>query len=508
MTQNKPNSLLQIQDLIDSNLEPFVDANSITPYLAQPETKKSRKMHNDLKSAITNVGLEDGMTISFHHAFRGGDKTINMVMATIAEMGFKNLTLASSSLASVHDPLVKHIENGVVTKIYTSGIRGELADAISNGLLKEPVHIHSHGGRVHLIKSGEINIDVAFIGVPCCDEYGNANGFHGKSRCGSLGYAKVDAEYANKVVMLTETLVGYPNHPASITQDRVDAVVEVDEVGDAEKIGGGETRLTSNPRELLIAKQAAEVIDKSGYFKDGFSLQTGSGGASLAVTRFLEDKMITQGITAEFGLGGITSTMVAMHEKGLIRNLLDVQCFDAGAADSLSRNPHHIEISANEYANPSSKGAVVDRLDIVILSALEIDTGFNVNVITGSDGVIRGASGGHSDTAAAANLAIIVAPLVRGRIPTVVGQVTNVVTPGQSIDVLVTDHGIAVNPERSDIREKLIEANLPVMDIEVLQQRAEILTGKPEPIEFEERVVGYVRYRDGSVIDVIKQVKA
>lgn len=508
MTINTLQSLLPMDELEARNLIPFVDANTITPHLADEAGKKKRKIKAGLKEAIIEMGLEDGMTISFHHAFRGGDKTVNMVMSTIAQLGYKNLTLASSSLTSVHAPLVEHIKNGVVTKIFTSGIRGELAEAISGGLLKEPVHIHSHGGRVHLVKNGEIDIDIAFIGVPCCDEYGNANGFHGKSRCGSLGYAKIDAEHAKKVVMLTESLVGYPNHPASIAQDRVDAVVQVEEVGDPSKIGGGETRLTKNPRELLIAKQAAEVIAHSGYLKDGFSLQTGSGGASLAVTRFLEDKMVRDGITAEFGLGGITSTMVAMHEKGLIKNLLDVQCFDAGAADSLSRNPHHIEISANEYANPSSKGAVVDRLDVVILSALEIDTGYNVNVITGSDGVIRGASGGHSDTAAAANLSIIVAPLVRGRIPTIVEKVTNVVTPGQSIDVLVTDHGIAVNPARADIRDKLIAAKLPVVDIEALQQRAELLTGKPEPIEFEERIVGYVRYRDGSVIDVIKQVKA
>lgn len=68
-----------------------------------------------------------------------------------------------------------------MSKIYTSGIRGALADSISNGLLDEPVHIHSHGGRVHLIQSGELYIDMAFIGVPCCDEFGNANGFKGKS---------------------------------------------------------------------------------------------------------------------------------------------------------------------------------------------------------------------------------------------------------------------------------------------------------------------------------------
>ncbi len=494
--------------LLPEAMRLFTDANTLTPHLNDIESKLSRKLQPNLKQAILDSGLKDGMTISFHHAFRGGDKVVNLVLDMIASMGFKNLTLASSSLTGIHSPIVGHIKNGVVTKIYTSGIRGELGEAISNGLLKEPVHIHSHGGRVHLVKSGELKIDVAFIGVPCSDEFGNANGMHGKSRCGSLGYAKIDAQHANKVIMLTESLVGYPNHPASISQDSVDAVVQVEEVGDASKIGGGETRLTSNPRELLIAKRAADVIINSGYFKQDFTLQTGSGGASLAVTRFLENSMEKNGITAEFGLGGITSTMVAMHEKGLIRNLLDVQCFDAGAADSLSRNPNHIEISANEYANPSSKGAVVDRLDVVILSALEIDVNFNVNVITGSDGVVRGASGGHCDAAAGASLSVIVAPLVRGRIPTVVNQVLNVVTPGQSIDVLVTDHGIAVNPRRPEIRERLLEAGLPVMDIETLVSRAESLTGKAEPIEYDEQIVGYIRYRDGSVIDVIRKVKS
>ena len=67
-------------------------------------------------------------------------------------------------------------------------------------------------------------------------------------------------------------------------------------------------------------------------------------------------------------------------------------------------------------------------------------------MITGSDGVMRGASGGHCDVAAGANLTIVVAPLIRSRIPTVVRQVTTLVTPGESIDVLVTDHGIASIP--------------------------------------------------------------
>ncbi|OIX95478.1 citrate lyase subunit alpha [Serratia fonticola] len=475
---------------------------------ANLQARKPRdiKRCESLEVAIRRSGLQDGMTISFHHAFRGGDLALNQVMDVLAKMGFRNLTLASSSLTDCHAPLVGHIRNGVVSRIYTSGLRGPLADAISRGLLKEPVQIHSHGGRVNLVESGELQIDVAFLGVPTCDEFGNANGYTGDACCGSLGYAKVDAAAARSVVLLTEAIVPYPHHPASLAQDQVDLIVQLERVGDADKIGADATRMTSNPRELLIARRAAEVIVDSGYFTEGFSLQTGTGGASLAVTRFLEDKMRARGVRAGFALGGITSTMVDLHEKGLIGKLLDVQSFDRAAAMSLARNPNHIEISANQYANFSSKGASVDRLDVVVLSALEIDTGFNVNVLTGSDGVIRGASGGHCDTAAAARLAIIVAPLVRGRIPTLVEQVTTCVTPGSSIDILVTDHGIAVNPARPELAQRLRDAGLQVVTIEWLRERALVLTGEPKPIAFTDNVVAVVRYRDGSVIDVVHQV--
>ncbi|PAA96613.1 citrate lyase subunit alpha [Serratia fonticola] len=475
---------------------------------ANLQARKPRdiKRCESLEVAIRRSGLQDGMTISFHHAFRGGDLALNQVMDVLAKMGFRNLTLASSSLTDCHAPLVGHIRNGVVNRIYTSGLRGPLADAISRGLLKEPVQVHSHGGRVNLVESGELQIDVAFLGVPTCDEFGNANGYTGDACCGSLGYAKVDAAAARSVVLLTEAIVPYPHHPASLAQDQVDLIVQLERVGDADKIGADATRMTSNPRELLIARRAAEVIVDSGYFTEGFSLQTGTGGASLAVTRFLEDKMRARGVRAGFALGGITSTMVDLHEKGLIGKLLDVQSFDRAAAMSLARNPNHIEISANQYANFSSKGASVDRLDVVVLSALEIDTGFNVNVLTGSDGVIRGASGGHCDTAAAARLAIIVAPLVRGRIPTLVEQVTTCVTPGSSIDILVTDHGIAVNPARPELAQRLRDAGLQVVTIEWLRERALVLTGEPKPIAFTDNVVAVVRYRDGSVIDVVHQV--
>lgn len=402
---------------------------------------------------------------------------------------------------------MEHIKTGVITQIYTSGMRGKLAEAVSNGLMRNPVQIHSHGGRVHLLRTGELKIDVAFLGVACCDEFGNANGSHGKLSCGALGYAKVDADYARQVLLLTEELVDFPNHPVSISQDRVDLIVKLDQVGDPSLISVGAARVTNNPRELLIARRAADVIEHSGYFNDGFSLQTGSGAASTAATRFLEERMNCKAIKASFALGGITGGIADLHKKGLIKAVVDVQSFDKDAAESLRTSSAHLEISANEYANPTSKAAYVDRVNVVILSALEIDLDFNVNVITGSDGVMRGASGGHCDVAAAADLTIVVAPLVRSRIPTVVRRVTTRLTPGESIDVLVTDHGIAVNPTRPEVEKRLRDARLPIMTIDELREKAVELTGEPEPLEFTERIVGIVRYRDGSVIDVVRQVK-
>ncbi len=490
------------------------DVNGNDFFRTKEDTKKGThredKVCESIEEAIKRSGLKDGHTISFHHAFRGGDKVLNMVMSVIAKMGFKNLTIASSSLATVHDELVEHIKNGVITKIYTSGLRSKLGEAISSGILDEPVHIHSHGGRVHLIKSGEIKIDVAFLGVPVIDYFGNATGNRGRSKCGSLGYAMVDAQYAKYVIALTEEFAPYPNKPSSINQDQVDAIVKVDEVGDPSKIGEGATRLTKNPKELLIARKCARVIEHSGLFKDGFSMQTGSGGASLATTVFLSEKMKEQNIKADFAIGGITATMVQMHEEGLIKKLLDVQSFDALAAQSMGKNPNHIEISANEYANFSSKGAAIRQLDIVILSALEVDLEFNVNVITGSKGVLRGASGGHSDTADEAKLAIIVAPLTRGRIPTITDRVNTVITPGSTVDVLVTDQGIAINPRNKELKEKLLKEckDLEILEIEELYGKAMKLCGRPKQIQYTDKPVALIRYRDGSIIDVVHQIKS
>lgn len=465
------------------------------------------KLLTSLEEAIQKTGLKDGMTISFHHHFREGDFILNMVMNIIAKMGIKNLTIAASSLGSVHKPLIEHIKSGIVTNITTSGLRGELAEAISNGLMDNPVVVRSHGGRARAIEAGDIKIDVAFLGAPASDEYGNASGTRGKANCGSLGYAKIDAEYADKVVIITDTLVDFPNAPASIDQTFVDYVVTVDAIGDPAGIASGATRFTKNPKELLIAQNAANLIINSPYFKDGFSFQTGTGGSTLAVTRFLRNAMIENNYKASFALGGITKPMTEMHEEGLIKHIFDVQDFDLGGVASIAKNPMHHEVSSSFYANPHNRGAIVNKLDVVVLSALEIDVDFNVNVITGSDGVARGASGGHCDTAASAKLAIIVTPLVRGRIPTIVDSVNTVITPGESIDAIVTEAGIAINPKRTDLIEILKDSGLPIVTVEELRDKAKKIVGEADPIEYDDKVVALVEYRDGSIIDVIRKVK-
>lgn len=478
---------------------------------ARTDAQRESSKLVSLEEAIRATGLKDGMTVSFHHHFRGGDKVVNMVVDKLAEMGFKNLHLAASSLQDVHAPLIEHIRNGVISRISTSGMRGQLATEISHGLMDEPVIFRSHGGRGSDIANGDLHIDVAFLGASSSDAMGNACGYsrseNAKSICGSLGYALPDARYADKVVVLTDDLVAYPNTPNSISGQDVDYVVAVDSVGDSSKIASGAIRDTKNPRDILLAQQAAKVIVNSPYFKEGFSIQTGSGGASLAAVKFIRESMIEKGIKASFALGGITAHMVKLHEEGLIERLIDVQSFDKVAAESLKNNPMHKEVSAIEYASADEPASAVHSLDIVILSALEVDTDFNVNVLVGSDGIIRGAIGGHPDTAADSALSIIVCPLLRGRIPCVVDKVTTLITPGTSVDVIVTEYGIAVNPNRPDLDKALRKASLKIVDIKDLRDKALSIIGTPDPIPFGDKIVGVVMDRGGEVLDVIRNVK-
>ncbi|MGM9972884.1 MAG: citrate lyase subunit alpha [Clostridiaceae bacterium] len=466
---------------------------------------KDVKLLSSIREVLEAVDLKDGMCLSFHHHLRNGDYVLNMVMEEVCNKGVKDLTLAVSSIFPVHAPLVDYINKGIVTRIYSSYISGPVAESISSGRLKYPVVMQTHGGRSRAIEEGEIAIDVAFIAAPSADSYGNINGVNGPSACGALGYAVADCMYAKEVVAITDNLVPYPAVPIEIPQYYIDYVVYVESIGDPKGIVSGTTKITRDPIGLKIAKDACSVIEASGLLKTGMSFQTGAGGTSLAVAKELKDKMIKKGIKGSFASGGITGYLVEMLEENLFESLLDVQCFDIEAVRSYRENTRHQGMSASMYGNPHNKGAVVNQLDVVILGATEIDTSFNVNVTTDSHGVIMGGSGGHSDTAAGAKLTIIVSNLMKARLPIIKDKVTTITTPGESVDVLVTERGIAVNPLREDLRECLKAAGLRVLTISELKSIAESYTGIPKSIVTSEEIVGVVEYRDGSVLDLIRR---
>ena len=465
------------------------------------------KLVNSIREAVQLAGLKDGMTVSFHHHLRNGDFVLNMVMDTIAQMGIRDLNVIASSVFDAHAPLLEHMRSGVVTNLSADYIAATVGRAISRGILPNPVQFRTHGGRPSDISLGRTPIDVAFIAAPTADPMGNCSGKYGKSACGSLGYAFADAMYAKKVIVITDNLVPYPMQDYSISEDYVDYVVTVDAIGDPKGIVSGTTRITRDPVGLVMASHAAKVIEASGLLTDGFSFQTGAGGASLAAAKFLKDIMLKKGIQGSFGLGGITGYMVDMLRSGCFRSLMDVQCFDLEAVESLRTDPRHQEISAMQYASPSSRSAVVDSLDVVILGATEIDTDFNVNVHTDSNGYIMGGSGGHSDTAAGAKLSMIIAPMFRARLPIVTDRVTCISTPGKDIDVLVTQGGIAVNPAKAELRDRLVAAGLPVVDIHQLKEKTEQITGAPQKLPKGDRVVAEVISRYGDLQDQIYNVR-
>ena len=278
-------------------------------------------------------------------------------------------------------------------------------------------------------------------------------------------------------------------------------------IGNPQGIVSGTTKITRDPVGLIMAQTAVKVIQNSGLLKDGFSFQTGAGGASLAAAKYLMDVMVRDQIHGSFASGGITGYLVDMLNAGCFESLMDVQCFDLKAVESIRTNPRHQEISAMQYASPFCPSAVVDQLDVVILGATEIDTDFNVNVHTDSNGYIMGGSGGHSDTAAGAKLSMIIAPLFRARLPIVTDHVGCISTPGRDIDVVVTQRGVAVNPKNAELKQRLADAGVNVVDIHELKQIAERITGTPVHAARRGRPVANVIYRDGTQIDTIYSVK-
>ncbi len=460
---------------------------------------------SSLEKAISDSGLKDNDRISFHHHLRLGDRVVEQVLMVLEQMGYRGLILCLSSvMGSAAVAVMRAVRSGLVRRIETTGLKSPLSDALLAGEIPEPIVFRSHGGRARAIDSGETFINLAFIAASAADREGNLTGSQGPNRFGSLGYAMVDAENAAVVIGITDYISEKPLERVSIPGYQVNDVVTVKSIGDKTGIAGGSIRISRRPVEKLIARRAMEVLIASGSIRPSFSYQAGSGGISLLVSRYLKDHLIETGIRGEFASGGATGDLVEMVKEGLFETLWDVQSFDDTAAASLLENSFHREMSASRYAGPHHPECIAHELDVMILSATEIDRNFHVNSITGTNGRILGALGGAPDTAEGADLTIVVMPSFRGRIPTVNTAVRTVCTPGNTVDVLVTERGIAVNPRRRKLPGLLKDSGLPVLSIDELINKVYALTGEPEFPDEGERIAGVVEYRDGTILDCIR----
>jgi citrate lyase subunit alpha/citrate CoA-transferase len=348
-------------------------------------------------------------------------------------------------------------------------------------------------------------VDLAVLAAPSCDPFGNMTGTQGPSACGSLGFAMADAFHAEHVIAVTDHLAPFPCVPFQIPGNVVDQVVQVDRIGDPSQILSGTTVVTRSPDRLLIAELAAAFVEAAGIMREGFSFQAGAGGTSLAFTSFLRDRMRRRGVRAGYIRGGSTRVIVEMLESGETGAILDGQTFDADAVRSMRDNPTHIPTSPQISYNYHGKGNVASMLDCVVLGATEVDLQFNANVVTHSDGLLLHGLGGWSD-ALFSRCTILAIPTFRNRVPVIKDRVTTLCGPGDLIDVIVTEQGIAINPRRTDLIDAVSSSNLPLRSLEDLKADAESICGIPSLPSLGDRVIGIVEWVDGTVIDSIYEV--
>ena len=460
----------------------------------------------DLEAAFRKCGLRDGMVVSSHHHLRDGDRVALMALETAARMGVKDLLWFPSASFPSQKSAIDLMESGVIHHIEGS-MNGPLGDYCTQGKMHGMGVLRSHGGRWQAVQDGEVHIDIAVIAAPAADPFGNSDGSHGKSACGSLGFALADSIYADHVIVVTDNLVPFPCVPWQIQGNNVDYVVEVDSIGDPARIVSGTTQITRSPDRLRIAEFVARFLRDAGIMRNGFSFQAGSGGIALAFVSYLKQMMKQSGVKARFVRGGSTKYLVELLEEGLTEYILDGQTFDLEGVRSLASNPRHVATSPFTSYNYHGKGNFASMIDAVVLGATEVDTNFNANVVTHSDGRLLHGIGGWQNCLAA-RCTILAVPSFRDRIPVIVDEVTTLCGPGELIDVVVTERGIAINPRRQDLLEAVKSSKLPIRPLQDIKNEVErICGGRPHRLKRGDRPVAVVKWVDGTVLDTVWQVR-
>jgi citrate lyase subunit alpha/citrate CoA-transferase len=495
--------------------EPFMGVGAYKPkgVKAAPPVRSCRdypangdKRVKDIKTALKKCGIRDGMTISNHHHFRNGDKVALAALQAAAEIGVKDLLWFPSASFPCQEPVIDLMDAGVVHHIEGS-MNGPLGRYASHGNMRGLGVLRSHGGRWQAIQDGEVHVDIAVIAAPTADPFGNADGSHGPSACGSLFFALADSLYADHVIVVTDNLVPFPCVPWHIQGNNVDYVVEVDSIGDPSKIVSGTTQITKSPDRLLIAEYVARFLRDAGIMRDGFSFQAGAGGIALAFVEYLKNMMREAGVKARFVRGGSTQFLVDLLNEGLTDYILDGQTFDLAGVRSMAADPRHVATSPFTSYNYHGKGNFASMVDAVVLGATEVDVHFNANVVTHSDGLLLHGIGGWQNCLAS-GCTILALPSFRDRIPVIVDEVTTVCGPGDLIDVIVTERGIAINPKRKDLLKSVKGSDLPIRPIRDIKEEVEKLLGGPpeRPRIDTEKPVAVIKWVDGTVIDTVWQV--
>src|SRR6476661_2948360 len=460
----------------------------------------------DLETALRKCGLRDGMAISNHHHLRDGDRVALMALQAADKLGVKDITWFPSESFPSQKAAIELMQSGVIHHIEGS-MNGPLGDYCTQGKMRGMGVLRSHGGRWQAIQDGEVHIDVAVIAAPTADFFGNADGSHGKSACGSLGFALADSTYADQVIVVTDNLVPFPCVPWQIQGNNVDYMVEVDSIGDPAKIVSGTTQITRSPDRLRIAEFVARFLREAGIMKNGFSVQAGAGGIALAFVDYLRRMMKEDGVKARFVRGGSTKYLVELLQEGLTDYILDGQTFDLDGVKSMASDPRHVATSPFTSYNYHGKGNFASMVDAVVLGATEVDVHFNANVVTHSDGRLLHGIGGWQNCLFS-GCSILALPSFRDRIPVIVDEVTTLTGPGEMIDVVVTERGIAINPRRKDLLDAVRGSSLPIRPIEEIKAEVEkICGGKPTRPKRKDKPAAVVKWVDGSVLDTVWQVE-
>jgi len=518
----------------------IINGKEYKPYLSafspQPQTGRfiGRKIAERIphrKSKVTTLDavmelIKDGDTISYPHYYRMGDVGLKLVVEKLREKKKRGIIIYGNAYFDHVDPwLIEAVREGVIGGLYGNPYRA-LGDHVVKGELLPWVTIgFSHGDRVRKLQTGEVRVKIAFGPVPMADVWGNANGLLGKpdELCGPVGLFAADAEFADYVCLLAGMVSDTLIMPTPISMEQIDFVVATGSGGQNSGIGSGTldiAKARANPFNAQVADNVTRVMMASGVIKDNFGFQVGSG-AGLIVLDNIRGLLKEMKIKANFTIGGITSLHVDMLDEGTVRRLMHGQLFEPSPKvfESMLTNPNHHEITTSYYASVANKEAAVNMLDLAVLSALEVDLDFNVNTVC-AGGRIVGGIGGGQDVAAGADLTIIFLPLATGKngkgFPKVVEKVFTRTTPGEVIDVVVTEEYAAINPRsQSSYKDAIIsragQCGLKLVSIEELHAKSVVAAQgfgaiPPNP-ETTDQIVHAIEWRDGTLLDVIRKLK-